>query len=63
MIDLILHNEVKPAVNQIENLNIFVFKLTDEDMALMSTLDRNEAAYDDRAVDIVKWISGTRIHD
>ena len=44
-------------------LDIFDFKLTDEDMALMSTLDRNEAAYDDRAVDIVKWISGTRIHD
>ena len=32
-----------------ENLDIFDFKLTDEDMALMSTLDRNEAAYDDRA--------------
>lgn len=47
----------------IENLNIFDFMLTDEDMALMSTLDRNEAAYDDRAVDIVKWISGSRIHD
>lgn len=48
----------------IENINIFNFELTDEDMRTIASLDKGvSAAYDDRDLDNVRWISSTVIHD
>jgi len=44
----------------VQNINIFDFELTSEDMAAIATLDRNESSFfDHRDPEMVKWI-GTR---
>lgn len=48
----------------IENLDIFGFELSGAEMASIATLDTGKSAFlDHRDPAIVKWLSGSRIHD
>jgi diketogulonate reductase-like aldo/keto reductase len=48
----------------IENINIFDFSLSDEDMAAIAELDQGHSAFiDHRSAQTAKWLNGFKIHD
>lgn len=47
----------------LENINVFDFALTDDEMQRISSLDMNRsAAYDDQDPENTRWIGSTKIH-
>ena len=48
----------------VENISVFDFTLTDEEIARISALDLGRsAAYDDQDPENTRWIGTTRVHD
>ena len=48
----------------VENISVFDFTLTDEEIARISALDLGRsAAYDDQDPENTRWIGTTKIHD
>jgi diketogulonate reductase-like aldo/keto reductase len=46
----------------IENINVFDFELSTEDMAIITTLDtKNSSFFDHRNPDMVKWLGNRKL--
>ncbi len=47
-----------------ENIKVFDFELTDEDMGKIAALDKNESSFfNHHDPEMVKWISGRKLED